>query len=442
MRFGDSYPAPPPPAPLPRPLPYIPLLRDRYFNPLAPSAFHNRYVWLLFLQSSTVTPSPLDLASWTTDPIVGRTLVNVQSMAGTYGLGAPVGINWQRQAADAWVVSAWATLLAGSLSTDARALLASFNPQNTSCNTVYPVKVSPAVATAGGVACTACPPPPHLLAPTPLAASVSVPQRLVTPTLHPSHPALIALPPPPTSATHSHCSVWQTLQFSLMGTDPKCPVNYQTIFPLCQTSYHCVDVSTGTVQGTSGFYIMFQGSFNAATGVAVVDWVDGYRGAGRMTWTYSANYTSITGALSSGAGVTSAGCVLVACLGRIGCTWSGTRGHSPTLTASRLVSLHTMPVAADAPFPVACLILAEAVARGHCMDRTIPPFTPTPAHTPTLVEQLELPFRCGSGVRSDVCAPVVGVYRRNCRGGGAGKVHGDCVLARWIPARPVLVHHH
>ena len=48
----------------------------------------------------------------------------------------------------------------------------------------------------------------------------------------------------------------QTLSFSVV--DAKCPTTYPTIFPECQTSYHCVDVSTGTVQGTSGFYIVFQ----------------------------------------------------------------------------------------------------------------------------------------------------------------------------------------
>jgi hypothetical protein len=61
--------------------------------------------------------------------------------------GAPVGINWQREAADAWVPTAWSTLLAGStLSAAARALFASFQPQKLSCDAVYPIKVHPHVS--------------------------------------------------------------------------------------------------------------------------------------------------------------------------------------------------------------------------------------------------------------------------------------------------------
>ena len=115
----------------------------RYMNPIPPSSFHNRYVWLLYLQSGTVTPSSSDLQLWNSDPIIGRTKVYVQTIATTYALGAPVGINWQRLAADAWVVSTWATVLASNLSTAARALLNSWNPQVVSCNTVYPTKVGP-----------------------------------------------------------------------------------------------------------------------------------------------------------------------------------------------------------------------------------------------------------------------------------------------------------
>ena len=86
----------------------------------------------------------------------------------------------------------------------------------------------------------------------------------------------------------------QTLAFSVVS-DAKCPSNYADVFPKCLTSYHCVDVSTSTVSGTSGLYVVFQGTFNTTTGVAVVDWVDGYRHYGRMTWTYSADYATITG---------------------------------------------------------------------------------------------------------------------------------------------------
>ena len=55
---------------------------------------------------------------------------------------AVVGLNWQREAVDAWVPFQWANVLNGNtLTPAARAALASFNPVGTSCNNMFPIKV-------------------------------------------------------------------------------------------------------------------------------------------------------------------------------------------------------------------------------------------------------------------------------------------------------------
>ena len=102
--------------------------------------------------------------------------------------------------------------------------------------------------------------------------------------------------PPPLCSSRACCSP-QAACFA-----PKCPVVcwLQPCMPWMSLSLLSFDVRSWLwlwVCWCAGVASRApsQGSFNTTTGVAVVDWVDGYRNSGRMSWTYSANYTMITG---------------------------------------------------------------------------------------------------------------------------------------------------
>jgi hypothetical protein len=77
---------------------------------------------------------------------------------------------------------------------------------------------------------------------------------------------------------------------------------------------HCIDATAGVVQGTAGYIMMFQGKLTGLT--ASVEWIAGDRVSsrgrlcvvvwrsvtcstvqtvGNLTWTYSADYKTITG---------------------------------------------------------------------------------------------------------------------------------------------------
>ncbi len=92
-------------------------------------------MWLLFEQSDYVTVSDADLAQWTSDAYLGRAGTNVTQIADTYGLGAPVGINWQRESVDAWVPGSFYHVLHGPwVSAATKNALAGAYP--TACNSL------------------------------------------------------------------------------------------------------------------------------------------------------------------------------------------------------------------------------------------------------------------------------------------------------------------
>jgi hypothetical protein len=219
-----------------------------------------------------------------------------------------VGINWQREAVDAWVPGSWHALLTGgTLSPNAMAALSSFNPLALSCTSVYPIKV-----------CGGAPPPPsssHLLPSSPpfgklyvcalhvcvqlMLDHVSLPVVRLYATVGFGHPNVSPRCPcvAPADGTfrggrrhvlprlrHRKPGLCRFLPLVRSEGSPQClaqlrcrsqqachPVKYLTTVSASPLGYttpcvcNSIDFGSMTVQGTSGMWIMFQGSFNAST---------------------------------------------------------------------------------------------------------------------------------------------------------------------------------